>query len=102
MFIILQDIEFTPFATIRDLTLMLNDKIGMPDTSQTGFAIMCDWPGIDDATCCCPTPDSKVVDVISTWSAAMEELNDQDTVRAMMSQRNIMFTYKRRYNHMCT
>ena len=73
----------------------------MPDTSQTGFAIMCDWPGMDDATCCCPIPDSKVVDVISTWEAALEELNDRikldrDTARTVKNQRNILFTYKRR------
>ena len=74
----------------------------MPDASQTGFAIMCDWPGMDDATCCCPILESKVVDVISTWTTALEELNDRvladhDTRVAMKTQRNILFTYNRRY-----
>lgn len=99
--VFLQDIEFTPFTTIRDLTSNINDKLGMPEASQTGFAVMCDWPGMDDVTCCCPIQDSKVVDVLSTWSAALEELNDQthldhNTLRIMKSQRNILFTYKRR------
>ena len=73
----------------------------MPETCQTGFAIMCDWPGMDDSTCCCPIPESKVVDVMSTWSAALAELSgqialDRDTIRIIKSQRNILFTYKRR------
>lgn len=73
----------------------------MPEASQTGFAVMCDWPGLDDTTCCCPILDSKVVDVISTWSAALEELNNQpvvdhNAIRAMATQRHIMFTYKKR------
>ena len=62
---------------------------------------MCDWPGMEDATCCCPIPESKVVDVLSTWSSALEELSDQshldrDTIRIMQTQRNVLFTYKRR------
>ncbi len=100
-FVSTQDIEYGPFSTIRDLTTSLNEQLGMPETGQTGFAIMCDWPGMDDATCCCPIQESKVVDVLSTWSTALQELNDQvpldhETISIMKSQRNILFTYKRR------
>lgn len=93
--------EFTPFTFIRNLASTINKQIGLPNTNQTGFAIMCDWPGVDDATCCCPFPNSKVVDVMSTWSSALEELNDQilmdhDTVKTVKNQRSILITYKRR------
>lgn len=100
---ILQDIEFNPFTTVRDLTTLINETIDLPDTSQTGFAIMCDWPGVDDITCCCPFPDSKLVDVIATWSAALEELKSSDTStdsqKTSRYQRSIQLTYKRRCVH---
>ncbi len=98
----IQDVQFNPFSSINDLVSTINKLIDMPDASQTCFAIMCDWPGMDDGACCCPIPESKVVDVIATWSAALEELYqatavDSETINSLKNQRNILFTYKKRY-----
>ena len=61
---------------------------------------MCDWPGVHEATCCCPFAESKVCDIISMWSTSLEELNYSTAshVQPKQQRREIMFTYQRRYD----
>ena len=95
----LQEVELTPSTTVLDFTARLNTLINMPDTLMTGFALMCDWPGVHEASCCCPFPESKVCDIISMWSSSLEELNYSPAtshVQAKQQRRDIMFTYQRR------
>ncbi len=82
-------------TTVSELVSQLTERVGLPDSLDTGFALMCDWPGVSDGLLCCPFVESKVCDVISMWSLSMEELN-RNSFMAISEQRSITFTYKRR------
>ncbi len=82
-------------TTVSKLVSQLTERVGLPDSLDTGFALMCDWPGVSDGLLCCPFVESKVCDVISMWSLSMEELN-RNSIMAISEQRSITFTYKRR------
>ena len=86
---------FFAITTVSELVSQLTEKVGLSDSEDTGFALMCDWPGVGDDLLCCPFVKSKVCDVISMWSLSMEELNHNSYI-ASSEQRSITFVYKRR------
>ena len=62
-------------TTVQELVSHLNQEIGMPDVSKTGFALMSDWPGVEDCSLFYLLPTTKLCDIISMWYDSLEELN---------------------------
>ena len=69
----------------------------MPDVSKTGFALMSDWPGVEDYSLFYLLPTTKLCDIISMWHDSLEELNP---VR-VRQPRIINLTYRNRCVHVC-
>ena len=84
-----QEVEFTPFTTVCEIIFQINQNVGMPDISSTGFALMSDWPGVEDPTCYHLFPKMKLCDVISMWSESMDTLNQM----RVKQHRSVMLTY---------
>ncbi len=87
--------EFNPSTTVEEFISQLNQRVGLPDPSVTGFALMSDWPGSDDPASFYLFPDKKLCDVISMWTDALEELSH---LRGRQ-HRGIVLTYLRRLHH---
>ena len=87
-----QEVWFSSSTTVRELVAELNTAIGMPDVDTTGFALMCDWPGMQDRSNYYLFPASKLCDTISLWSSALHKLNHSNT----RQHRFIMLTYRNR------
>ena len=84
--------EFNPSTLVEEFISQLNRKLGLPEPCRTGFALMSDWPGTDDPTAFHLFPQSKLCDVISLWTSALEELNQPGWIQ----HRGIMLSYCRR------
>ena len=83
--------EFDSSTEVQEFTSHLNQEIGMPDSETTGFALMSDWPGEDDESGFYLFPNSKLCDVISTWSECLSDLSSTN-----VHTRNIQLTYRKR------
>jgi len=98
-----QEVEFNQFTTVRDLTTLVNSRTVLPESHLTGFGIFSDWPGVDSMVCCCPFLDTKMVDLIAVWFAALDNLSDSstsagpDTTKPSKYQRTIQLAYKKWY-----
>lgn len=88
----IQEMEFGPTTSVQEFVSQLNQKIGMPDTAHTGFALMSDWPGMEDSACFYPSQESKLCDLVSMWTDTMEELNQLHRHQ----HRDIMLEYRNR------
>ena len=88
--------EFTPLTTVEEIVSQLNEEIGMPDSSETGFALMSDWPGVEERACFYLFPSSKLCDFISKWMDSLDELNP---VKSTRGQRSINLTYANRLRY---
>lgn len=84
--------EFNSSTTVGEFMCQLNQRIGLPDPSVTGFALMSDWPGIDDPTSFYLFPEYKLCDIISMWTDSLEKLSQ---LRGRQ-HRGIVVTYRRR------
>lgn len=87
-----QQLWISPSMRVKEVVSELNEVIGMPDVAATGFALMCDWPGVQDRACYYLNPESKLCDTISLWSDALDVL----THPATHQHRFIMLTYRNR------
>ncbi len=92
----MQTVVVSAMTTVSELVSQLSEEVGLPDSMDTGFALMCDWPGVSNDLLCCPFIESKVCDVISMWTLYMEDLNDHTLYMAASEQRSITFMYQRR------
>ena len=83
--------DFDSSTDVQEFISQVNQEIGMPDSRTTGFALMSDWPGEDDVAGFYLFPNSKLCDVISTWSECLSELGSTN-----IHTRNIQLTYRKR------
>jgi len=89
-----QEVEFTPTTTVQEFLSQLSLDVGMPDTTTTGFALVSDWPGVEEDACYYLFPESKLCDVISMWTDLLEQLNH---IRMHNQRRTISLSYRNRW-----
>ena len=66
--------EFDASSTVDELLTQLNGKLNMPPSTETGFTLMSDWPGVEECAFFLLPTDSKLGDLLTCWWHAMEEL----------------------------
>ena len=88
-----QEVEFTPTTTVREFLSQLNEEVDMPDSTTTGFALISDWPGVEEDACYYLFPESRLCDVLSMWTDSLEQLNH---IRVHHQRRTISLSYRNR------
>ena len=64
----------------------------MPDVTDSGFALMSDWPGVEECAAFFLPFQSKLCDLLSCWMAAAEELGQPSS----KPHRVIQLSYRNR------
>ena len=70
-----QEVEFDACSSVSDLLTQLNAKLGMPPSSETGFSLVSDWPGVEECAFFQLPEAGKLGDLLAFWWNAMDELS---------------------------
>ena len=70
-----QDVEFDASSTVSELLTQLSAKLGMPPSSESGFSLMSDWPGVEECAFFLLPVTGKLGDLLACWWNAMDELS---------------------------
>ena len=83
---------------MEELLAQLNAALGMPDAGESGFALMSDWPGVEECAFFYLPPLAKLGDLLSCWWKAMEEICPLPAAR----HRSICLAYRNRWARLFT